>query len=1191
MPPLPAAPPPPWPLSPPPPSLPPLPTSAALASLYLHAGGGAWSSHGLNWMSGEPCVDGWSGVTCCPETHPHLSRWPGGSCRVSGVGGPSEDEQPPTSAASSAEARAAACASGTSHGNTTDAARCVVVAVELPSSALRGDLNGSLDDLPWLQALDLSDNALGGTLPLIRAAHGHGSGGASGGGGGGDGDGAPVLLLLTLDGNGFEYVDTHVATLVEACRGDAECAGIPPTSCRAFGREYVVRLSDHDTCVKCAPLFLTALLYGALLGAFLLGVGVYVYMVLQHHTAIDDWINTAAIFVCHAQTLSIVGLLQLGWPRSTERLMDSLALDMVNVGEMTAPECLVQAFGDGQRDQIESMGGTFFVVSVTRMTLVAALLFTVTIVQLAVKRCTKPPRKGDGGGGRGLGGAVEQRQHINDTLEMVETIVFSAQVTISVRLSVQMMVARRDEDAGGVIGFVGFWVAVLTVLMQLLFMAKYALNMRSLLRKQAADGHVRGGLLRAPSFLPEILVRRASLVSGSRIVSMNRRVTTKPRIDSDKTSSNSGGKRLGISDRSKTNDSLSNGTNDRTDDAQRTDSVRALTPRGKALALSAVVSALFAGGIGPTRRSPRSPRRNRPGSNDAGSNRSSSRSGSGREGGGGGGGACARGGQGGGGSPHCGRKEADNRSELVTFRDGPPTMPSASTDDIQAAGAPADAGTSVRSEDDADEKLWWLGRRWDRLAAWLDAKTGWMPGGGKLPPTRLRYRLSFLTDRFRDEAPHWQFVVWCRQAGLIVAVSLPEILGEPTSKPLLYVASGLAMAVLAVSLLLQLSAQPYTYAFQNSLEVYLILSSILIVGLGVGYTFVVVKSVVIEYLLIGALFGSLILGALYLLVQHCCCSGQRSGRIRLGGARPLVTRPVAAHLPSAVSPAGEQATKPSLTSRLSKHWLKRLSSVQSVPSVSSDRRTKEERRKTVGGSARSCVSRGSSVKDMFMNRGSSTKDMARGSSTNCMARGTSCVESSDTTGQASVLSFGAACSAGGSSKQTPRDSGVSSLGATPRDSGTPSFDASAELDDLAPPLAGGDCCDGHRAAGECSNLGDAASQSESESERSKSKRGSRCSFFGVGSSQTSTTPAQRRSALKSRASSSRRGSSEPSTISSRASGATAPVDVETPARKSRSSAATCQSQYGSAASRMSAAPGAAPLCEISHERSSCTGEL
>ena len=341
--------------------MPPLPTSAALASLYVHAGGGTWSSHAAGWMSGEPCVDGWSGVTCCPETHPHLSQWPGGSCRLSGAGGAraGDDERRPTSAASSAKAREAACASGTSHGNATDAARCVVVAVELPSSALRGELNGSLDEMPWLQVLDLSDNALDGALPLLRAARGDGSGVSgdngggdgddNGGGGGGDDDdddgggaGAPALLMLTLDGNAFEYIDVHVATLVEACRGEAECAGLPPTSCRAFGAQYVLRLSDPDTCVRCANLWLTALLYGGLLVAFLLGVSVYVYLVLRDHNAIDDWINTAAIFVCHAQTLAIVGMLQLGWPSSTERLMDALAIDIVNVGEMTAPECLVQ---------------------------------------------------------------------------------------------------------------------------------------------------------------------------------------------------------------------------------------------------------------------------------------------------------------------------------------------------------------------------------------------------------------------------------------------------------------------------------------------------------------------------------------------------------------------------------------------------------------------------------------------------------------------------------------------------------------------------------------------------------------------------------------------------------------------------------------------------------------------------------
>ena len=70
-----------------------------------------------------------------------------------------------------------------------------------------------------------------------------------------------------------------------------------------------------------------------------------------------------------------------------------------------------------------------------------------------------------------------------------------------------------------------------------------------------------------------------------------------------------------------------------------------------------------------------------------------------------------------------------------------------------------------------------LGERWDRLADALDARFGWSPGCRKLPPTRLRNRLSFITDRFTDDKPYWQFVLWARQTCLILAVSLPDMQG------------------------------------------------------------------------------------------------------------------------------------------------------------------------------------------------------------------------------------------------------------------------------------------------------------------------------------------------------------------------------------------------------------------------------
>ena len=54
----------------------------------------------------------------------------------------------------------------------------------------------------------------------------------------------------------------------------------------------------------------------------------------------------------------------------------------------------------------------------------------------------------------------------------------------------------------------------------------------------------------------------------------------------------------------------------------------------------------------------------------------------------------------------------------------------------------------------------------------------------------------------------------------------------------LWLGSGASIFVLLAALALQMLARPYPYAFQNTLEVLLILASILVVVLGLIYAFV-----------------------------------------------------------------------------------------------------------------------------------------------------------------------------------------------------------------------------------------------------------------------------------------------------------------------------------------------------------------
>ena len=103
----------------------------------------------------------------------------------------------------------------------------------------------------------------------------------------------------------------------------------------------------------------------------------------------------------------------------------------------------------------------------------------------------------------------------------------------------------------------------------------------------------------------------------------------------------------------------------------------------------------------------------------------------------------------------------------------------------------------------------------------------------------------------------------------MVAVSIPEMLGGEVSDTTLCISAGVAEVVLLAALLLQLSATPYPFRFQNRLEVFLLGCSMLVVLLGVIYAFVAVKSVAVEAALLTVLFGSMVGAALFIVVKHC----------------------------------------------------------------------------------------------------------------------------------------------------------------------------------------------------------------------------------------------------------------------------------------------------------------------------------
>ena len=222
--------------------MPPSDLSSTLVHLYEVTNGAGWYDR-RGWLQGEPCVGGWFGVVCCPESHPILDRWPDGGCRQQDGNtlryrhgfaslDPSDDDSDPEADADArlrrlertrgvpgqprqqdlpqdlqqdsqqqqgrglteevlqlqpAAVSPAGCASGNSSGTSADYARCVVVAVQLGRNNLRGRINATLDGaaMARLRALDLAHNGLGGRLPQPSSDEG--------------------LLALRLEGNRFSY--------------------------------------------------------------------------------------------------------------------------------------------------------------------------------------------------------------------------------------------------------------------------------------------------------------------------------------------------------------------------------------------------------------------------------------------------------------------------------------------------------------------------------------------------------------------------------------------------------------------------------------------------------------------------------------------------------------------------------------------------------------------------------------------------------------------------------------------------------------------------------------------------------------------------------------------------------------------------------------------------------------------------
>ena len=107
----------------------------------------------------------------------------------------------------------------------------------------------------------------------------------------------------------------------------------------------------------------------------------------------------------------------------------------------------------------------------------------------------------------------------------------------------------------------------------------------------------------------------------------------------------------------------------------------------------------------------------------------------------------------------------------------------------------------------------------------------------KVSSHRQAERVRFLTAKYGDHAPYWQFVKWVRSALFIVARALPQALVDPTNvwRPLTQALG--SVVVLILFGLLHAYWQPYSKAYQNRLELVLIASSACATALSCAYPF------------------------------------------------------------------------------------------------------------------------------------------------------------------------------------------------------------------------------------------------------------------------------------------------------------------------------------------------------------------
>ena len=298
-----------------------------------------------------------------------------------------------------------------------------------------------------------------------------------------------------------------------------ECSGLPPHSCLAFGSEYRVRVDDPDKCTRCINSLYSVIAVVAILVLFVVGLGLYAYMITRHQSSTKWMVSNGAIFVEHLQTVEVISKMRMAWPQTARHVMGWAAISGFSP-EASRPECL---FGEDVP--------VFYALSLSRvgfpllMLCLVALLHTLASVygcsadnlDVAAERVLRRTPKGLQRSirallaSRGRNGRVSStlwnrrltrtsrrssraskgeegqpagyRPSPADHLELIESVVIQISMSSTWQLCAELILATSTGIAGSDaqrFALIGTSLAAILLFVEVLLVTKYAYQMRRL---------------------------------------------------------------------------------------------------------------------------------------------------------------------------------------------------------------------------------------------------------------------------------------------------------------------------------------------------------------------------------------------------------------------------------------------------------------------------------------------------------------------------------------------------------------------------------------------------------------------------------------------------------------------------------------------------------------------------------------